>query len=143
MGRPGGHQYDSQTSLGADSRYYGQGGGGRPDQSPSFQDDIPLRDHPGMPNKDNNSTDHVYDAPAPSQLGQGRKNRFSGMGLLKQPGKRIPWLVYILTTVQVVVFIVEIVKNCMYILIMLEGDADPSQHNSPAPPSKSTPNLTQ
>ncbi|PMD41142.1 rhomboid-domain-containing protein [Hyaloscypha variabilis F] len=109
MSRPGGQQFDSQSSLGADSRYYGQGG--RLDQLPSFQDDIPLRDHPGMPSKDNNSTDHVYDAPAPSQLEQGRKNRFSAMGMLKQPGKRIPWLVYILTTIQVVVFIVEIVKN--------------------------------
>ena len=112
MGRPSGQQYDSQTSLGADSRYYGQGGGGRLDQSPSFQDDIPLRDHPGIPGKDNNSTDHVYDAPAPSQMEQGRGNRLNGMGLLK---RRIPWLVYILTTIQIAVFIAEIVKNGMYI----------------------------
>jgi membrane associated rhomboid family serine protease len=116
MRRPGEQEYESQTSLGADSRYYGQGGGGRLDQSPSFQDDIPLRDHPGIPGKDNNSTDHVYDVPAPSQLEQGRKNRFSGMGFLgKQQGKRIPWLVYILTTVQVAVFIAEIVKNGTYL----------------------------
>jgi len=74
-----------------------------------------------MPSKDNNSTDHVYDAPAPSQLEQGRKNRFSAMGMLKQPGKRIPWLVYILTTIQVVVFIVEIVKNGMYIQSLIGG----------------------
>jgi hypothetical protein len=110
MGRPGVQQYDSQTSLGGDSRYYGQGG--RLDQSQSYQDNIPLRDHPGIPGKDNNSTDHVYDAPVPAQLEQGRKNRFSGMGMLgSKNGKRIPWLVYILTTVQVAVFIAEIVKN--------------------------------
>jgi membrane associated rhomboid family serine protease len=113
MGRPGVQQYDSQTSLGGDSSYYGQGG--RLDQSPSYQDNIPLRDHPGIPGKDNNSTDHVYDAPAPSQVEEGRKNRFSGLGMLgHKNGKRIPWLVYILTTVQVAVFIAEIVKNGTY-----------------------------
>jgi hypothetical protein len=113
MGRPNEPQYDSQSSLGADSRYYGQGG--RLEQSnPSFQDDIPLRDHPAVPAKDNNSTDHVYDAPAPALMEEGRRNRFSGLGMLRKPKGRIPWLVYILTTVQVAVFIAEIVKNGMY-----------------------------
>ena len=112
----GGKQYDSQSTLGSDTRYYGQGGGGRLEQSPSFQDNIPLRDHPGMPGKDNISTDHVYDAPQPSRLEAGeagRPSRFTRM--LKNPKGRIPWLVYILTTIQVAVFIVEIVKNGMYI----------------------------
>jgi hypothetical protein len=119
IGRPGVHQFDSQSSLGADSRYYGQGGGGRLEQSNSFQDDIPLRDHPGVPPKDDNSTDHVYDAPAPAQLEEGRRNRFSGLGMLKKPKGRIPWLVYILTTVQVAVFIAEIVKNGMHVRFVL------------------------
>jgi hypothetical protein len=113
MGRPNKPQYDSQSSLGADSRYYGQGGR-LEGSNPSFQDDIPLRDHPAVTGKDNNSTDHVYDAPAPAQMEEGRKNRFSGMGMLRKPKGRIPWLVYILTTVQVAVFIAEIVKNGMY-----------------------------
>jgi hypothetical protein len=119
MGRPGGPQYDSQSTLGADSRYYGQGGGGRLEQSNSFQDDIPLRDHPGLPIKDNDSTDHVYDAPAPAQLEEGRRNRFSAMDMLKKPKGKIPWLVYILTTIQVAVFIAEIVKNGMYFKFVL------------------------
>lgn len=34
--------------------------------------------------------------------------------MLRKPKGRIPWLVYILTTVQVAVFIAEIVKNGMY-----------------------------
>jgi len=91
------------------------------DSNPSFQDDIPLRDHPGMPAKDNNSTDHVYDAPAPALMEEGRRrpNRLSGLGkgLLKTK-KRIPWVVYTLTLIQVVVFLVEIVKNGMFYLIV-------------------------
>jgi uncharacterized membrane protein len=63
----------------------------------------------------------VYDAPAgynastgaPVYLEEGRKNRRSGMGMFKTKG-RIPWVVYILTTAQVIVFIVEIVKNGTY-----------------------------
>jgi hypothetical protein len=103
IGRPNKPQYDSQSPLEADSRYYEQGG--RLEQSnPSFQDDIPLQDHPAISAKDNNSTDHVYDVPAPALVEDRRK---------KSKG-RIPWLVYILTTIQVAVFIAEIVKNGMY-----------------------------
>lgn len=117
-------RFDSQSTLGADTRYYG---GGTPltGQS-SYQDNIPLRDHPGTLGKDNstdhvydgagNSTDHVYDAAtAPANLEEGRKkNRFSaamGLDTLNKRKTRIPWVVYVLTLVQVVVFIVEIVKN--------------------------------
>jgi len=121
-------RYDSQSTIGADSRYYGQGGGGRQDSSNSFRDDIPLRDHPGVPRKDtsNVDTDHVYDAGdprAPTHLNNqqysndpyppvddGRSKRKSGMGFFKKKG-RIPFVTYIFTLVQVIVFIVEIVKN--------------------------------
>ncbi|KUJ10181.1 rhomboid family membrane protein-like protein [Mollisia scopiformis] len=104
------HRFDSETSLGQDTRYYGQGGGGGLEPSNSYQDDIPLRDHPGLKAQD--STDHVYDAPiAPARLEEGRGNkRMSGMGMFKTKG-RIPWVTYILTTIQVAVFIAEIVKN--------------------------------
>ncbi|KAH8805739.1 rhomboid family membrane protein-like protein [Xylogone sp. PMI_703] len=101
----------SQSSFGQDSRYYGQGGGGRPqDSMGSMNDAIPLRDQ--VPPKDNNTTDHVYDAgDAPSYLQNTRRNRISGFGgVLKKRG-RIPWVVYIFTIVQVAVFIAEIVKN--------------------------------
>ncbi|XMA15948.1 hypothetical protein WAI453_008739 [Rhynchosporium graminicola] len=106
------NRFDSQSTLGQDSRYYGQGGAGRPEASNSYQDNIPLKDHPGLPNKDSNvPTDHVYDAPVvPAHLEEGRKkNRVSGM--FKNRKSRIPWVTYILTVIQVGVFIGEIAKN--------------------------------
>jgi hypothetical protein len=127
-------RFDSQSTLGADSRYYGQGGGGRQESTNSFRDDIPLRDHPATPAKDT-STDHVYDAGdpgAPSHLNtqysnqpyppleEGRPKRRSGMDFLKKKG-RIPFVVYTLTLVQVIVFIVEIVKNGMFLKKAVEG----------------------
>ncbi|RFU30703.1 hypothetical protein B7463_g5596, partial [Scytalidium lignicola] len=106
----------SQSSFGQDSRYYGQGGDGRPQNSMSSTDAIPLRDQ--VPPKDNDVTDHVYDAAeAPPYLQDTRRNRLSGMGgrggiggMFKKKG-RIPWVVYTFTLVQVAVFIAEIVKN--------------------------------
>jgi hypothetical protein len=66
-GLDGQHRMDSQSTLGADSRYYGQGGGGRQDSLTSFRDDIPLRDHPRLPPKSNvDMNDHVYDAGDPT-----------------------------------------------------------------------------
>jgi hypothetical protein len=117
---PGAQRFDSQSTLGGDSRYYGQGGGGRMEHSDSYNDDIPLRDHPAVPPKDaTQETDHVYDAPiAPGHLEEGRrKNRMSGMGVFKKAKGRIPWVTYILTLVQTIVFIVEIVKNGMFQLL--------------------------
>lgn len=107
---------ESQSSIGGDSRYYGQGGGGRPgaNSSNSFREDIPLRDHPGLPAKDNDSIDHVYDSSIPPpHMTEGRSNRKSGLGFLNAPKSKITWVVYILTTVQVAVFIGEIIKNGM------------------------------
>lgn len=107
-------RFDSQSTLGGESRYYGQGGGGRPgDSTNSFREDIPLREHPGVPLKDNDATDHVYDAPIRPQhmMEEGRPKRRSGLGVLKSPRRNIAWVVYILTTIQVAVFIAEIVKN--------------------------------
>ena len=127
---------DSQSTLGADSRYYGQGGGGHMDSTNSFRDDIPLRDHTALPAQ-GASTDHVYDAGdpgAPSHLNnqnsnqynqqypveEGRANRKSGLNFLKKKG-RIPFVVYTFTLVQVIVFIVEIVKNGMFLEKAIEG----------------------
>lgn len=115
MNAPTQRRYDSESTLGQDTRYYGaQGGGGRVETSNSYQDDIPLREHPGL--KPQDSTDHVYDAadpaaPARLEAGRGKPNRLSGMGMLKAPKGRIPWITYVLTIIQVSVFIAEIVKN--------------------------------
>lgn len=124
------HRQDSSNSYGQDSQYYGQGGGGRPQDGMGYsRDDIPLRENPQVPAKDA-STDHVYDpnlndhvydageSGIPSHLkNQKRNSRMSevmGMGLMNKK-KGIPFVTYTLTLVQVVVFIVEIVKNCKFV----------------------------
>ena len=99
------HGLDSQTTLGQDSRYYGQGG-----SRTSFRDDIPLREHPVVPAKDD-PTDHVYDAPPNMMAEGGRPPRRSRNRLFKTPLAKIPWVVYILTLIQISVFIAEIAKN--------------------------------
>lgn len=115
MNAPTQHRYDSESTLGQDTRYYGAQSSGRPlESSNSYQDDIPLREHPGL--KPQDSTDHVYDAadpaaPARLEEGRGKPNRMSGMGMFKGPKGRIPWVTYVLTIIQVAVFIAEIVKN--------------------------------
>jgi hypothetical protein len=114
LGAMSAHGMDSQTTLGPDARYYGQGGGGRPqDSQSSFRDDIPLRDNPAVPLKDDDRTDptdHVYDAP-PNMLGREQPNRKSGIGFFKQPLAKVPWVVYTFTVIQIAVFIAEIAKN--------------------------------
>jgi hypothetical protein len=119
MGAPAAQRYDSQSTLGEDSAYHGKVIGGQMDGSTnSFQDDIPLRDHPAGPVKVDTSTDHVYDAPAgavmPNRMEEGRNYRNSGIEY-KKPKKPITWVCWIFTLVQVVVFIVEIVKNGMFL----------------------------
>ncbi len=111
--------YDSQSTLGANS-YQGVGGRQGLSHADSYDDNIPLRDHPGAPNvfgKDAGpSTDHVYDATDPAapvhlEEGRHRKQGFGGMARFTKSKKRIPWVVYILTVAQIGVFIGEIVKN--------------------------------
>lgn len=114
-------RFDSQSTLGQDTRYYGQqNASGRLDGASNYADDIPLREHPTVPAKDspNISTDHVYDADPAMQsarLEEGRKrNSLGGGGLGRFKGKgRIAWVTYLLTAIQVIVFIVEIIKNGM------------------------------
>ncbi|PBP17959.1 rhomboid family protein [Diplocarpon rosae] len=108
-------RFDSQSTLGGDSRHYEHGGDGHFESSSSYQDGIPLREHPAVPPKDTPGaeTDHVYDAPVqPAMLEEGKKSkrtRISGMFMNQK--KRVPWVTYILTAVQVGVFIGEIAKN--------------------------------
>jgi hypothetical protein len=79
-------------------------------------DDIPLqnqgqglRDAP----KDSEMQDHVYDASQQQKSRRGRV-RFGELGMLGANAKRIPFVVYFFTLVQVAVFIAEIVKNGEY-----------------------------
>lgn len=99
------YQNPSNTSLGENSTYYGQGGGGRPqDSSNDFRDGIPLRDHTKNPD----ATDHVYDIEGSPE----GKKRGIGFGRFRLGGggERTAWVVWFLTTVQVAVFIAELVK---------------------------------
>lgn len=108
LGGMNSHGMDSQSALGQDSRYYGQGG-----SRTSFREDIPLREHPAGPAKDDEATDHVYDIP-PNITGmedRPRRKGESGNGFFKRPLAKIPWVVYTLTLIQVAVFIAEIARN--------------------------------
>ncbi|ESZ94848.1 hypothetical protein SBOR_4724 [Sclerotinia borealis F-4128] len=114
------HRQDSSYSLGQDSQYYGQGGGGREQDGMGYsREDIPLRENSQVPGKDApdaDLNDHVYDAGEsgiPPHLKDQKRNRMSdamAMGLVNKK-KGIPFVTYTLTLVQVIVFIVEIVKN--------------------------------
>ncbi|KAK3946081.1 putative rhomboid family membrane protein [Diplogelasinospora grovesii] len=77
-------------------------------------DDIPLQNQSQRdPTKDGDMEDHVYDAPQQNQRRKSRKGRvqFGELGMLGANSKKIPWVVYLFTVVQVAVFIGEIVKN--------------------------------
>ncbi|KAI9052169.1 hypothetical protein LZ554_003531 [Drepanopeziza brunnea f. sp. 'monogermtubi'] len=83
-----------------------------------YHDNIPLTEHPSVPPKDSPltdrfDTDHVYDAPVqPQRMEEGqssKKKRMTGMFMNRK--KRFPWLTYLLTVVQVGVFIGEIARN--------------------------------
>jgi hypothetical protein len=81
-----------------------------PGTSSQYGDDIPLREQKRTPNPDPLENDHVYDAAAVDRADSGKKKR-PGNGFFSRSQGRIPWVVYTLTFIQVVVFIVEIVKN--------------------------------
>lgn len=94
-----------------DTAYYGQGGAS-PGGRPHVAEDIPLQDHPS---KAPNSHDHIYDASGAANSSQRMdrrgKVRIGELGMLGSDRKRIPWIVYIFTLIQIGVFIAEIVKS--------------------------------
>ncbi|KAK4033330.1 hypothetical protein C8A01DRAFT_19710 [Parachaetomium inaequale] len=74
-------------------------------------DAIPLQDNPQrLPSKDTEMQDHVYDASQSKKPRRGRV-RFGELGMTGSDRKKIPFVVYIFTIIQVAVFIAEIVKN--------------------------------
>jgi hypothetical protein len=73
-------------------------------------DDIPLQSQSRTSAKDTEMQDHVYDAPQRPRKRKGAV-RFGELGMFGANAKRIPWVVYFFTIVQVAVFIGEIVKN--------------------------------
>ncbi len=76
-------------------------------------DDIPLQDQnrAGAPKDHADMKDHVYDAPQRRRTKKGGV-RFGELGMFgANNSKKIPFVVYLFTLAQVVVFIVEIVRN--------------------------------
>lgn len=115
----------NQHSFAQDTSYHSAGRG---DASSPLGDDIPLRNQANPNNKNGaagavamDSTDHVYDAeggPSGAGAGAGARTRRRGKGLvgfgeLGMAGaekRRIPFMVYLITAVQIGVFIGEMVK---------------------------------
>lgn len=106
----------SQQSFAHDTRYHGPGDA---ELSPVATDEIPLRTHTHnkTPGYLNESTDHVYDAdPSPRRRPTTKSRggvRFGQLGMLGADRKGIPIVVYVFSLIQIVVFIVELVKAGM------------------------------
>lgn len=98
----------SQQHLNAqDTSYYGLSRTPSDEMRNNQSGDIPLQDRQ---TKDAEQPDHVYEAPR--RRGSRKKGvRFGELGMFGANTKRIPWVVYVFTVVQIGVFIGEIVKN--------------------------------
>ncbi|KAK0754951.1 hypothetical protein B0T18DRAFT_49412 [Schizothecium vesticola] len=75
--------------------------------------DIPLQPQGQgrhSPNKDPEMQDHVYEAPKRKKSRKARV-RMGELGMLGSSDKKIPWVVYLFTVIQVAVFVGELVKN--------------------------------
>ncbi|KAJ3458510.1 hypothetical protein MRS44_012619 [Fusarium solani] len=86
---------------------------GGPDQAHGHgqgQEAIPLQDRPGK-DVDAEMNDHIYDAPGRNRKGKKGKVRLGELGMLGANNKRIPWVVYIFSVVQIAVFIACIARN--------------------------------
>ena len=107
-------QQQQPSRYNQDTGYYGQG---RLSPDERRTEDIPLQDRP--PAKDANGADHVYDM---GESGRSSRNsrkskrgtvRLGELGMIGSKKKRIPWVVYFFSVVQIAVFIGEIIRNGM------------------------------
>ncbi|KAK6707641.1 hypothetical protein SNK03_008526 [Fusarium graminearum] len=77
---------------------------------PYGQEDIPLQDRTPK-NDDVEMNDHVYDAPGrPKKKSKKDKVRLGELGMIGSDKKRIPWVVYLFSVIQVAVFIAEVAR---------------------------------
>ncbi|KAL8731378.1 MAG: hypothetical protein Q9166_003470 [cf. Caloplaca sp. 2 TL-2023] len=113
--RPYGHE--SHGDLAVEHPYNGAGGTPRPYDPSPYSEDIPLRNHPSKQSHDPLAYDQhrqdneaAYTARMDAQQRAGHDRRRKSKGWLNG---RIPWVVYTLTLVQVVVFIAEIARNAV------------------------------
>jgi hypothetical protein len=101
-----------------DTSYYGQGRGS-PEERRYAPDDIPLQDHPGAKTHAAHGVapdagDHVYDRTEGGGASRSKKKghvRLGQLGMFGSDRKRIPWVVYLFSVIQIAVFIGEIVRN--------------------------------
>lgn len=100
-----------QQNYYQDTGYYGHG---TPSPLPTPTGDIPLQDRPG---KGGEMNDHIYDASgaqAPPRRSKNQKKiQLGELGMFGAGKKRIPFVTYAFTIIQIAVFIAEIVKNGM------------------------------
>lgn len=101
-----------------DTAYYGPG---RTSPDTGRTEDIPLQNRPQKDVEFGN--DHVYDAPdsgrpTPTQKKKKRGQvRLGQLGMFGADRKRIPWVVYTFTLVQLAVFIGEIARNGKFLSV--------------------------
>ncbi|KAI9828790.1 MAG: hypothetical protein M1832_001895 [Thelocarpon impressellum] len=111
------YAYATQAGPARDNR---PGAGGDPYHQNPFADDVPLREYPspGAPGGPKGQSPQQFDPalesglPPPDPDVDGRKKK-SGKRRFNplNPKGRTPWFVYIMTLIQITVFIVEIAKN--------------------------------
>jgi hypothetical protein len=106
---------NSQYTLGSEQDYSSTGAGARPHDADQYADDIPLKanaSHNGRP-------DYDYDTHYPPSAESQRMplndsaNYFSRTKAHRFFKGKIPWAVYVITAVQIAVFIAEIARNGM------------------------------
>lgn len=120
---PNPYALSSQHSLVSDSGRYSPGGLNH--DYDQYAEDIPLKSHAqytGVSPAPQQNWMHqptqyapVYPQPIPEPLVEPPQPKRRRRGIFGFRGK-IPWVTYILTIVQIAVFIVELVKNCKVLL---------------------------
>ncbi|KAL9107636.1 MAG: hypothetical protein Q9187_008401, partial [Circinaria calcarea] len=110
------HTHHSQQSIGGDSKYYGAGGGGRISEQGAYADDIPLRSNVPKYSTDGESPNKQAFAeenglPYPTGEGQSGANRRRQKKRKSFFRLKNTWVVYILTLIQITVFIAELARN--------------------------------
>ena len=102
-----GYRPYQQNSHNTSTPYNASGalvGGGLDHDHNAYADDVPLRPHPGKQSSDNTYHNHYGEDPAIVDRVPPKKSKKSFLA-------RIPWVVYTLTLIQVIVFIAELAKN--------------------------------
>src|SRR5690625_4153761 len=103
---------DSQNTLFSEPDYYSSGHGGRPYGSDQYAEDIPLKSNTAQNGQGHWMNENTQYPPSleSQRLDNASidQSRSRGRRFFK---KKIPWVVYINTLAQIIVFIVELVRN--------------------------------